>query len=53
MSNVALNVVASAGRIPTKSVTVTDDDLLSHTHLDAASQRFAHRLDFQHREEIL
>ncbi len=37
MSNVALNVVASAGRIPTKSVTVTDDDLLSHTHLDAAS----------------
>jgi hypothetical protein len=37
MSNVALNVVASAGRIPTKTVTVTDGDLLSYTQVDAAS----------------
>jgi long-chain acyl-CoA synthetase len=41
MSNLALNLVASAARIPDRSATITDEQTMTYAELDAASARLA------------
>jgi long-chain acyl-CoA synthetase len=41
MSNLALNLVRSAGRIPDRTAAITDDTTMTYAELDAASSRLA------------
>ena len=45
MSNLALNLVASAARIPDRAAAITDEDTMTYAELDAASARFATLLE--------
>ncbi|HEX4587938.1 MAG TPA: long-chain fatty acid--CoA ligase [Mycobacterium sp.] len=45
MSNLALNLVATAARIPDRAATITDDSAMSYAELDAASARLATLLE--------
>src|SRR6201991_1873162 len=45
MSNLALNLVATARRIPSRIAAISDDSALTYAELDAASSRLATFLD--------
>ncbi len=45
MSNLALNLVATAGRIPERTAAIAEADAMSYAELDSASSRFATFLD--------
>ena len=45
MSNLALNLVASAARIPDRAAAITDEDTMTYAELDAASARLATLLE--------
>jgi long-chain acyl-CoA synthetase len=47
MSNLALNLVASAGRIPDRTAAITDDSIMTYGEMDAASARLATLLERQ------
>ena len=45
MSNLAFNLVASAGRIPDRAAAITDESTMTYKELDAASARLATLLE--------
>ena len=45
MSNLALNLVASASRIPERTAAITDEDAMTYAELDTASARLATLLE--------
>ena len=45
MSNLALNLVASAARIPERTAAITDEDAMTYAELDTASARLATLLE--------
>jgi long-chain acyl-CoA synthetase len=55
MSNLALNLAATARRIPDHTATITDEQTMSYAELDAASSRFAtllHRKGVEARDRV-
>ncbi len=45
MSNLALNLVGTARRIPDRKAAISDDDTMTYAELDAATSRMATFLD--------